>query len=282
MKKNITLIFVFALLILMLCGCSFSAVRKAEEAIDAIGTVSLESEGAIQAAKELYGALNEEKQAKVTNRNKLETAEIKLRELKVKNAETLIDQIAVESVNKKEKIDAARSAYDALDADSQAQVKNADELIQAEEMYEMLQHISNYMITDYQMIGTYKVSLFDLSAERWFGSNETAATAFVCFLLQGDKEHSISIDQIKFNTHICIDREDDRIDLFAKYRDNEILGIQYWPSESKAQVGTIRIDLEVKDYVELMIAGSVVDTGREIPTDVIGKVLNTMYYAASQ
>ena len=278
MKKCIAFLCLTVMMISMLCACGMNAVKKTEEAIDAIGEVRLDSEGAIQTAKDLYLALDEEKQEKVSNRDKLEAAEKTLRDLKIQNAEDLIDQIGAASSLDKETIDAARAAFDALDADAQAQVQNADALVQAEEKAEMLEHLSDYLITNYQGIGTKKVSLFDLSTESWFGSDDTAATAYICFLLQGNNEKSIDLDMISFDVDICICRADNRIDIYAKYgkvRDG-LLGIQYWPEESRAQVGTVITDLSVEDYANLLIAGGVIDAAREIPLDNCVRVLNTM------
>ena len=57
-------------MLLTACG----AVSEAEEAIDQIGTVSLESQGKIEAAEALYNALSDSQRKRVENRFALSTA----------------------------------------------------------------------------------------------------------------------------------------------------------------------------------------------------------------
>ena len=263
-------------MISVLCACGMNTVKKVEKAIDAIGEVSLDSEDAVQAAKALYLALDEKNQEKVSNIDKLEIAEKTLYDLKIVNVENLIDQIGSGSDISKEAIDAARAAYDALDAEMQNKVQNADDLTQAEEWYELLQHISDYEITNYQHLGTSKVSLFNETVERWYGVDDIAATAYICFLLEGNNEKSIDLDEISFNVYICICRADERVDIYSKYGKDKILGIQYWPSESKAQFGTIKTDLAPKDYADILTTAGIVDAGRAIPISSVSKILNAM------
>ena len=66
MKRLCTLILV-VLLIACLSGCKSKEVKNVEEMINAIGTVTVESQAAIDAAKEAYKALSEEDAAKVEN-----------------------------------------------------------------------------------------------------------------------------------------------------------------------------------------------------------------------
>lgn len=281
MKRPIALICVFTLMLLMLCGCSFSAVRKAEEAIDAIGTVSLDSAEAISNARALYDALGENKQEKVENYKLLENAEGTLCDLQIQNVESLIDEIGTEATVDQKTVEAARTAFDALDADMQSRVQNLDTLLKAEKKIEMLKHLSDYTISNYQRIGTRRVKVFNESATSWFSSEEKAATAFVCFLLQGNEEHTIDNDNISFiNVYACINKAEDRIDIYSRNRDDSIMGIQYWPSENRAQVGTIKTELTTQEYVELLAAGGVVDSYKNIPLETCSSVLNTMYYAA--
>ncbi len=53
MKRAIAYIFLSALLISLLSACGMSAVKETEAAIDAIGTVSLDSAEAISNARKL-------------------------------------------------------------------------------------------------------------------------------------------------------------------------------------------------------------------------------------
>ena len=69
MKRKLFALLLTLVLILSLSGCD--TVSKTEDAIAQIGTVSLESLDAIQAAELLYETLDAGKQAKVENADDL-------------------------------------------------------------------------------------------------------------------------------------------------------------------------------------------------------------------
>ena len=109
--------------------------------IDAIGTVTLESEAAITAARTAYDALTAAQQALVTNFGTLLSAEATLELLK-HQAETdkaaadaviaKINAIGTVTLESEAAINAARSAYDALTAAQKALVTNLSTLTAAE------------------------------------------------------------------------------------------------------------------------------------------------------
>ncbi|MBR4498965.1 MAG: leucine-rich repeat protein [Paludibacteraceae bacterium] len=140
--------------------------------IDAIGTVTLESEAAILDARSAYNALTAAQQALVTNYSVLTAAEAKLEILK-KQAES--DEAAAKAVTdlinaigtvtytseSKARIDAAREAYDALTAAQKALVTNLTTLTAAEKAYADLkakaeadQAAANVVIGKINAIGT--------------------------------------------------------------------------------------------------------------------------------
>ncbi len=280
MKRAIAYIFLSALLISLLSACGMSAVKETEAAIDAIGTVSLDSAEAISNARTLYDALGENKQEKIENYKLLETAEGTLRDLQIQNVESLIDEIGTEPAVDQEAIEAARAAFDALDADMQSQVQNLDTLQKAEKKMELLEHISDYTISNYQRIGTRRVKVFNESALGWYGLEDKSATAYICFLLQGDEEHIINIDNISFDVYVCVNKAYDRVDLYDKTKDGKIMSIQYWPSEDRAQVGTIKTELSMQEYMDLLVAGDIVNSYRKISFESISRALNTFAAAA--
>ena len=97
--------------------------------IDAIGEVTLESEGAIDAARAAYEALTEAQQAEVKNYDKLTAAEARLTDLKAAKAvDDMIDAIGEVTLESEDAIAAAQAAFDALTPEQQAQVSNADKL----------------------------------------------------------------------------------------------------------------------------------------------------------
>ena len=115
---------------LKLSGYAADAVEKL---IDAIGTVTLNSEEAIKAARDAYDALTEEQKAQVGNYQTLLDAEAKLADLKAADAvEKLIDAIGTVTLDSEEAIKAARGAYDALTEEQKAQVGNYQTLLDAE------------------------------------------------------------------------------------------------------------------------------------------------------
>ena len=123
------------------------AADRATALIDAIGTVeyTTESKAKIGAARTAYNALTASQKAFVTNYKALTDAEAAYAALKADKdaadrATALINAIGtVEyTAESKAKIDAARTAYDALTAAQKALVKNVATLTTAESTYEAL------------------------------------------------------------------------------------------------------------------------------------------------
>ena len=116
------------------------AVNDAEQKIAAIGTVTLDSEGAIQAARTAYDALTDEQKKQVGNYDVLVAAEALLSNLKAAGeVENKIDAIGTVTLASEEAIQAARDAYDALTAAQKELVKNYGVLTAAEEKLAQLQ-----------------------------------------------------------------------------------------------------------------------------------------------
>ena len=117
-------------------------VNDAIEKINAIGTVTLESEEAIQAARAAYDILTETQKEQVTNYNVLTAAESRLADLKAAKAvDDMIDAIGEVTADSGEAVQAARAAYDALTDAQKAEVKNYDVLTAAERRLANLQAI---------------------------------------------------------------------------------------------------------------------------------------------
>ena len=116
-------------------------VKEVEALIDEIGEVTLESQSKIEAARAAYDALTEEQKKLVSNYAALEKAEEALAKLKeeadnqapVKEVEALIDEIGEVTLESKDKIEAARAAYDALTEEQKKLVNNYNVLQEAEE-----------------------------------------------------------------------------------------------------------------------------------------------------
>lgn len=121
-----------------------AAVNNVNALISAIpATVTYADKAKVEAAKTAYTALGDAEKALVTGADKITTAEtaIAAMETAIANVETLINAIGdVIYPDSKEKIDAARSAYDALGDDAQkAAVDNYTALTEAEADYAALE-----------------------------------------------------------------------------------------------------------------------------------------------
>lgn len=115
------------------------AAIAVDELIDAIGEVTLAKEQQITAARAAYDALNANQNRFVLHLDVLQAAEARLAELKANKAaaeevEELIEAIGEVNVLKecREKIEAARTAYDALNEEAKAMVTNYGTLTAAE------------------------------------------------------------------------------------------------------------------------------------------------------
>ncbi len=112
-------------------------VKDVTDKINAIGTVTLESEEKINTAREAYDALSDELKARVENYNVLEEAEAALAKLQadaelVRDVTEKIDAIGTVTLASEEKINAAREAYDALPDELKNRVENYNVLVDAE------------------------------------------------------------------------------------------------------------------------------------------------------
>ena len=128
-----------------------TAAAAAADTINAIGAVAYtaESKARIDAARSVYNALTADQKALVTNYTKLTTAEAKYAELKAAADQAAAEKAATDdaiakinaigaveyTAESKAKIDAARSAYDALSDAQKAQITNYKTLTTAEAEY---------------------------------------------------------------------------------------------------------------------------------------------------
>lgn len=106
-------------------------VAHAEETINAIGEVTLESGLLIENARTVYNGYSAAVQEAVSNVDVLVTAEDAYSALCVQNAIDLIDAIGKVKLESEENILAAETAYNALSEEEKALVTNATELADA-------------------------------------------------------------------------------------------------------------------------------------------------------
>lgn len=149
---------------------------EVDAAIEAIGTVTLDSEAVISSARSAYDALDAETQGYVNNLAALEAAEVALSDLRVANVEALINAIGTVTLNSGEKIDAAQAAYDALSAADAAKVSNAAALTDAATQLETLQKqeaqkLLSQMVVEEDFVrglSFYYPSAFPRGSEYWY------------------------------------------------------------------------------------------------------------------
>lgn len=121
-----------------------------DEAIEAIGEVSLDSADAITEARAAYDALSDEAKEKVTKLETLEQAETTYAELKkkadheskvkkkAKKVDKKIKAIGEVTLDSGDAIEKARAAYDKLSDESKEKVKKLSDLESAEARYDEL------------------------------------------------------------------------------------------------------------------------------------------------
>lgn len=119
-------------------------VQDVEKLIDAIGTVTPDSKEALRAARTAYENLPEDQKELVGNYEKLVKAEAAYLAL-ADAVEKLIDAIGFVTLDSKEAIEAARTAYDALNDELKAMVSNYETLQKAEQAYALLTETEDLM-----------------------------------------------------------------------------------------------------------------------------------------
>jgi len=128
-----------------------AAAKAVQDKIDAIGTVTLEKKADIDVARAAYDGLTADQKALVTNVKTLTDAEAALKALQDAADKETVDKAAAKAVadkiaalgtvtlESKEAIEAARTAYDGLTADQKALVTNVKTLTDAEAALKALQ-----------------------------------------------------------------------------------------------------------------------------------------------
>ena len=112
------------------------AISQVEDAINSIGKVTLNSQSAIDKARELFNSSEKEVQEGVQNADILEAAEKELHSLRAGEVEKLISQIGEVTIEKEEQIRNANSEFDALTTEEKNLVSNKDILTESLEELE--------------------------------------------------------------------------------------------------------------------------------------------------
>lgn len=125
-----------ALCAVLLITSLFSDVRKTEDAIDQIGTVTLDSEEKIQHAEQLFNELDADQQNEVANSDALVAARAEYDALVTDDA---IEQIGTVTMSSGKAIEQAEALYDALSRDARNLVRNYKTLTAARKEYTRLE-----------------------------------------------------------------------------------------------------------------------------------------------
>ena len=144
-------------------------VLETRQFIDAIGTVSLSSKGAIEAARKAYDSLSEDQKAQVNNIQTLLQAEQTYEELlaakeegdmaEAQKVDELIEKIGEVTIFSRDAIDEARTAYNALTEEQKLFVENYAVLQKAEEVYSRISgERAEKLLNIYEATGTYLLS----------------------------------------------------------------------------------------------------------------------------
>ena len=114
-------------------------ITAVTEAIDNIGSVTLESENLIENARSLYDKYQDNIQSEITNIDKLLNAESVLNDLKVERAYNLIEAIGTVTLDSKESIQLADEAFSSVPANERSRIKNSAILSEARTTYKALE-----------------------------------------------------------------------------------------------------------------------------------------------
>ena len=136
--KRALLFLLIMVLTVSVCGCKKSeGLIAAEEAVKAIGTVSLDSSDAIKNAEAAVAKLNDEEKQKFKMGEALDAAKNEYEKIVIEEAvsevEDAISQMGEISIDNLEGVNSAQAKYDKLSSEAKAMVKNYDVLSAAQE-----------------------------------------------------------------------------------------------------------------------------------------------------
>lgn len=175
-------------MLLTACG----AVSEAEEAIDQIGTVSLESQGKIEAAEALYNALSDSQRKRVENRFALSTARKEYDRMfhAVETARRAILAIGEVTPDSLDGLQKARDAYEVLKADNLTDYipEEYNLLLMAEAEYAQLRYEEGCALLEDKLYG---------DAHRVFSSilEDYPGCAIAASLAEGDTQALCALAQ---------------------------------------------------------------------------------------
>ena len=132
-RKSFLLLTISLLLVVLLTGCKSAAAKAADKAIEAIGTVSLESIDKIKEAEALVGGLKSKEYESLVNAEVLTNARNTYDTLYL---ESLIENIGAVTISSKNNLASIREQYDKANDVVKSAVSNYSSLTEAEALFE--------------------------------------------------------------------------------------------------------------------------------------------------
>ena len=128
----------------------------------------------------------------------------------------------------------------------------------------------SYPKIKYTSISTERFDILSNSGERTsediFSDDTLSALFCLTFLLSVNEESlGFDFDEIDLNgMYIAVCNDNNRIDAYAPYDNNQIIGIQCWPSKSKVQIGTVETEYDILSYLDLLKECNVINSYNNI------------------
>jgi len=235
-KKVLAMLLVVAVC-LTVTGCKSGKVRQTEALIGDIGTVTLDSEEAVAAARESYGALSDKDKENVENYAVLTDAEKTLTSLqKVDAAEKAIAAIGEVTADSMPLIDAANAAYNALTSEEKELVTNARQLGDAMLAYmDAIRWRTEYYRDDFgDPTGDgYVTTVLEGTFSNSVNSSEALAVGVFCMPTRTQGEYDFAFRLLEYGEYYPVLYRDDVANLSFKI-DGNVYSI-----ECLAQAGSL-------------------------------------------
>ena len=112
-----------------------------------------------------------------------------------------------------------------------------------------------------------------------FFSSYLSTLFSIAFILEVNADsEDYDIAKLKGNeVYVAVHINDNRIDVYAPYDGNQIIGAQYWPDKSKAQIGTVETDYSVDSYLSMLKEEGIIDDFVATPAEAINAVADEAF-----
>ncbi len=265
-------------MVLALAGCAASGPDEATQGvidqIDAIGTVTLDSEDAIDAASDAYAALDDEQRENVSNYDTLDEAKLELDQLKADEVSAAIASIGEVTLDSEGAISEARSAYNSLSSRQKECVEGYSDLEAAEDTLATLQEEEAarqraFSVGDVVESDQFRVTLTSAAVTSTVSSSSSrtyweAEDGAVFVALEFDVE-ALTSDQLPVDDYALTD-------IVANYNGNTYSGwrLSYVTSELWLYFHHTYLEANLPEhvYVYTSIPSTALDDGQPVTVDL--------------